>query len=193
MPKQFKFYVNNDIMFQCRLQSVRCEADSIDGNRCKNKSVIGTPICWRHLLKNKKVRIMDSEYGKGLFALDPTTEPNAVIFRTGQTIVKYEGEVLRTAEVERRYGEYTAPYAAKMNDNNIIDSACLRGVGSLINHAPEARKNCRFSYPRNGGLQIKATKNIRNGRELFINYNAGNQRGEPRYLFNEAGVRHTTK
>ena len=193
MPKQFKFYVNNDIMFQCRLQSVRCKADSNNGNRCKNNSVIGTSMCWRHLLKNKKVRIMNSQYDKGLFALDPTKEPNAVIFRTGQTIVKYEGEVLTTDEVEQRYGQYTAPYAAKVNNNNIIDSSCLRGVGSLINHAPQARKNCRFSFTRDGGLQIKATKDIRNGRELFINYNEGNLPGEPRYRFNEAGVRHTTR
>ena len=193
MPKQFKFYVNNAISFQCRLQSVRCESDSNNGTRCKNRSVIGTPLCWRHLLKNNKVRIMDSEYGKGLFALDNTKGPNDIIFRSGQTIVQYEGEMLRVNELEERYGRFTAPYAVKVNNNSIIDSACIRGVGSLINHAPENRKNCRFSYPRNGGLQIKATKNIRNGRELFINYNAGNPRGEARYRFNEPDVRHVTR
>jgi hypothetical protein len=192
MPKKFKFFVNNAITFQCQLQSVRCDADSNNGNRCKNTSVIGTPLCWRHLLKLKKVRILDSQYGKGLFAMDSTKGQNDIVFRENQTIVQYEGERLRANEVERRYGINTAPYAVDLG-NGYIDSACLRGVGSLINHAPQAKRNCRFSFPRAGGIQIKATKNIRNNKELFLNYNEGHERGDNRYKFVEQGVRHNTR
>lgn len=192
MPKYFKFYVNDNTLFQCKLQSVRCTLNNNNGVRCKNKSVIGTPLCWRHLLKEKKVRILDSEYGKGLFALDTKKGPNDIIFRENDTIVAYEGEVLTDNIINERYGNYTAPYAAKISNDNIIDSACLRGVGSLINHGNSKKVNCRFSV-YNGKLSIKATKNIRNNQELFLNYNKGNKRGEIAYQFNEAGVRHVTK
>ena len=193
MPKHFKFYVDNKIAFQCKLQSDNCTALNNNGvDTCKNKSVIGTPLCWRHLLKEKKVRILDSQYGKGLFALDTKKEPNDIIFRENDTIVKYEGEVLTQRIINERYSQYTAPYAAKINDNNIVDSACLRGVGSLINHATSKNANCRFSV-YNGKLSIKATKNIRNNKELFINYNKGNTRGHSKYEFNETGVRHVTR
>ena len=134
---------------------------------------------------------MDSQFDKGLFAMDTNKEPNEIVFREGQTIVQYEGDILDVNEINRRYGVDTAPYAVDIR-NGFIDSACFRGIGSLINHAPEAQANCRFSFPRGGGLQIKATKNIRNERELFLNYNKG-ATGNVRYRFNEPGIRHVTR
>lgn len=192
MPKNFKFYVDHALTFRCQLQSHRCESNNNNGRRCGNKSVIGTPVCWRHLLKHYHVRIKESQYGKGLFAMDTTKDDNAVIFKRNDTIVQYEGEILNRNELNNRYGRRTAPYAVQQADDRYIDSACHRGVGSLINHAPEAQSNCRFSYGRNNNIQVKATKNIRNNRELFLNYNKGVRRNEQRYLFNEEGVNHTT-
>jgi hypothetical protein len=194
MPKRFKFLINDEVQFSCFLQSVRCEADSISGDRCRNKTVIGTGLCWRHLLREKKVRIKNSDYGLGLFAMDTTAEENGIVFRENQTIVKYNGEIINREQLQERYGDHTAPYGAQMREHNRInDGACRRGVGTLVNHGNANRENAKFSFSRNGDLQIKATKIIRNGREIFINYNKGNQRGDARYLFDEPGVRHTTK
>ena len=57
-----------------------------------------------------------------------------------------------------------------MQLNRYIDSACVRGVGSLINHA-----NARFSLGRDR-VVVRATKIIRQGQEILINYNFGGRR-----------------
>lgn len=194
MPqKKFRFYVNHAMTFQCQLESQQCEGLNRKGNQCRNRCVIGTPRCWVHLLKDNKVRIKQSQFGKGLFAMDIDKGPNEVVFKKNHTIVQYTGEIINRDELERRYGMYTAPYAVQQDADTFIDSACSRGVGSLINHQPEARANCRFSYGRNNNIQVKATKNIRNGQELYLNYNKGVARGEQRYLFNEQGIEHSTR
>ena len=193
MPKNFRFYVNHAMTFECQLESQQCEGINRRGNQCRNRCVIGTPKCWHHLLKENKVRIKPSQFGKGLFAMDIDKGANEIVFKKNQTIVQYTGEIINRDELERRYGVHTAPYAVAKSDNEYIDSACSRGVGSLINHQQEARANCRFSYTRNGGIQVKATKNIRNGQELYLNYNKGVARGEQRYLFNEDGIEHSTR
>jgi hypothetical protein len=194
MPKTFKFFVDHAMTFSCRLESEQCTSNSRTGNRCRNRTVIGVNTCWRHLLSEKQVRIKDSQYGKGLFAMNNRKEDNAVIFRANATIVKYNGEIVNQAELDRRYGDATAPYGAQRQGEDVYeDGACKRGVGTLVNHATGNNTNARFSYARNGSLQIKATKNIRNNREIFINYNQGVRQQEQRYLFNEAGVRHETR
>lgn len=183
MPKKFNFYINNEKHFSCKLQSVRCTSISNGGNRCKNKTVIGTSFCWRHLMRDKQVRIKQSEYGLGLFALNPNKGERERIFKEGDTIVKYDGEIISQDERRERYNDQTAPYGVQMRDNTVNDGACRRGVGTLVNHSTGPRENARFSFTRNGELQIKAIKNIYNNREIFINYNKGRMPGEPRYNF----------
>ena len=190
MPRRFTIFLDNDRTFSCQLQSVRCVSNKLNGERCKNKTVIGTPRCWRHLLKENRVRIKETEqHGLGLFAMDPNNiNGNHRVFKTNDVIVKYDGEIISFDERNTRYENKTAPYAVLMNDGTINDGACRRGVGSLINHAPQGQANARFSFSRNENeLQIKAIKNIRNGSEIRINYNAGKG---PRYNFN---VEHYTK
>ena len=183
MPKRFNFYINNEKKFSCKLQSIRCSSTSNDGTRCKNKTVIGTSFCWRHLLRDKQVRIKPSQYGLGLFALNPRKGERERIFKEGDIIVKYDGEIISQEEKTERYDNQTAPYGVLMRDNTINDGACKRGVGTLVNHATGQRENAKFSFTINGELQVKAIKNIYNNREIFINYNKGRLAGEPRYNF----------
>lgn len=190
MPKRFNFYIDNNKHFSCVLQSLRCESFSNAGTRCKNKTVIGTSFCWRHLLRDKQVRIKPSQYGLGLFAMNTNKGEKERIFKANDVIVKYDGELITEEEKNRRYENETAPYGVLMRNNSINDGACRRGVGTLINHGTGAKENARFSYTRNGELQIKALKNIYNNREIFINYNRGRNIGEPRYNFKK---NHETK
>ena len=93
MPKQFKFFINNQLNFQCRLQSEQCTAIKPNGLQCRNRTVIGTNICWTHLLHRDHLRILDTPHGKGLFAKNPRKAPNAVIFSRAQRIISYGGQI----------------------------------------------------------------------------------------------------
>ena len=105
MPYYFKFYdrqEDDDPKFSCRLQAERCSGRTKAGNQCSRSSVIGTPWCWTHLLAVKHLRIKDSTVagaGKGLFALDKSRPTGEILFRPGQDIIEYAGELI--AKVER--------------------------------------------------------------------------------------------
>tara|TARA_B110000114_G_C14958906_1_gene343552 strand:+ start:156 stop:656 length:501 start_codon:yes stop_codon:yes gene_type:complete len=153
-------------------------------------------------LYRKHLRIKNSNVaggGKGLFAIDPQLGGNDIIFRRDQTIIFYGGDIISNPELDRRYGVYTAPYGVEIQgvDGNgrqlYRDTACDRGIGSLANHGNANRENARFSFGNNGVLNLKATKLIRNGKEIFVNYNKNVPRNDPtRYILNEAGIESKT-
>ena len=77
--------------------------------------------------------------GLGLFA---TRE-----FPPGCHLTSYLGEILSKVQVDARYGDdlFTVPYAVSVSADIIIDSACLRGIGSYANGARNGlRSNARF-------------------------------------------------
>ena len=56
------------------------------------------------------------------------------MFRKGDTIIDYVGEIINEATVVARYGEdYTATYTIQVGKDAFIDCACKRGVGSTAN------------------------------------------------------------
>lgn len=181
MPYEFQFMVDDELWFSCELKCVRCKGRTAAGHRCSRTTCIGTPLCWSHMLKEYQLKIMPSTVaaaGKGLFAWHPTSDANLVLFRRDDVILEYEGEVISRAELDRRYDEeeeeHVAPYAYSAGDF-VVDAACRRGAGSLINHSDRPRSiNCKFVYDHHTGiLSVVATKNIRNGQELFIDYGEG--------------------
>ena len=194
MPQQFTFMVDGATRFQCTLASEQCTAKNASTNQqCRNRSVIGVPLCWQHLKSQKHLRVKESTIagaGRGLFAQDSGSGDNDIVFRKDDVIVAYSGDVIDNAELERRYGEYTAPYGIMLSrqSDKYEDAACRRGVGSLVNHSP-ANANVKLSVvARNGRhyAQLKATRPIRNGRELFTNYGRD-------YRFQEPGAAYMTK
>ena len=202
MPKRFKFFIDDELHFACNLTSHQCSAIKPNQQQCSKRTVIGTDMCWTHLLYRKNLRIKSSNVaggGKGLFALDPKREDDDILFRAGDRIIFYGGDIISNPELDRRYGEYTAPYGVQIQgvDGNgrqlYRDTACDRGIGSLANHGNSRRENARFSFGNNGVLNLKANKIIRNGKEIFVNYNRGATRGDPtRYILNEAGIEYKT-
>jgi hypothetical protein len=80
-------------------------------------------------------------------------------------------EVLNNDDMDRRYGDRTAPYGIQINRNRYEDASLVRGVGSIINHKPKAQSNCEFYVStRDNLVYLRAIKIIRNGHELFVNY-----------------------
>lgn len=188
MPKKFRFFVNDTLQFSCNLASERCVGHNKNGAQCKRATLIGSNYCWTHLRSQFHLRIKDSTIpgaGKGLFADDPTQPAGAVVFRKDDTLIGYRGEVISKQELDERYGgDYTAPYALQVNRNTCIDAACVRGVASTADASPN-NTNSRFSVHHNTA-SLKATKNIRNGEEIFVSYGRA-------YRLHEEGVRHETK
>jgi len=190
MPYTFTYKQSNDEVFKCRLQQYQCEYTNEKTNhRCKRHQYIGFPFCYQHLVKERNLRIAPAtnpEHGKGLFAYNGTTNDD-VVFPKDRRIIEYNGEIVNKEELDRRYGGTdadTAPYAFQANKNTFIDSGCLRSAGSLANHRPLRTANAKLYYAAtNKTAYIKATKNIRNNEEIFVNYG-------PNYRFMD---NHTTK
>lgn len=196
MVYTFEFYVNNRLTFRGRLRGERCHGQKKDNTQCRRNSVIGCPYCYQHLEIEKHLRIKTSTIansGKGLFAQDNQENGKSIIFQPGDDIIEYIGERINEAELNRRYRIHTAPYTLKVRgDNNphgplYIDAAVVRGVGALANHKPQRRMNAKFAVNyRNNTATLRATKEIRNGAEIFVDY------GED-YVIHEAGVEFKTK
>lgn len=185
----FEFFQNRRRLFACRLQCGRCEGTKKNGQRCTLTSCIGTPYCWIHLLSEKKLRIKESiiqEANKGLFAMDKQAGANDILFRVGDTIIEYGGEVVSRDEIDERYEDFTSPYGLAEGRYG-EDGACRRGVGTIANHGGSRRSNARYVLSRGANRKFKlvATKNIRNGSEVLTNY------GDD-YVLREQNVRHKT-
>jgi len=189
MPKKFIYKINNQNAFSCILNSTQCTATSnTSGNRCKRKCIIGFEYCPIHLLYLKHLKIKDSlipNSGKGLFVCNKSVGPNDIVFRKDDVICDYKGETINNAIRQQRYNGKNAPYAIELSNNNIIDCACKRGIGSLINTSP-GHNNASFSINnQQHTVRIKATKNIRNNTEIYLSYGSS-------YRFND-GSTHITK
>ena len=123
-------------------------------------------LCWIHL-KQEGFRIKDSTVpgaGKGLFVLKEV-QPN-------ENITLYTGD-----EYDE---EKSGVYVLKINNNLYIDAKKTNepGLGQmdqrLQTSATEQRlcsNNSRFSYDyRNRAANIKATRRIPPGQEVFLSY-----------------------
>jgi len=196
MPYSFEFLVDNNVTFQCALQSQKCiETSKQTGIMCKRTTIIGTPYCWTHLLYKKRLRIKPSTIpaaGNGLFAqntIRPGNDPPTIIFKKNDTIIEYKGERINLNRLNQRYDthsdkgrtiKHTAPYGMSITNDLYIDSACKRGVGSLANHKSRKDANAEIKYiyavnenNRRGpkvGIKIVALRDIKNGEEIFISY-----------------------
>lgn len=171
-----------DHLFECKVQSLQCTDHTKTGARCKRRTVIGSPFCSTHLGFNHHLTIRPSTIpgaGRGLFAVNllKKAQPNEVIFKKHARIVVYHGERISEEELIERHGDKTAPYAIGVSNADVEegerefeDGACVRCVGSIANtRARFDQCNARFSRYQ-GEARLMATKNIRNGQEIFVWY-----------------------
>ena len=179
--------------YSCPLKKTVCAFKAFDMSKpCNERIVIGGPFCPYHMAKVYKLKVQVStikEAGNGVFAWD-LEAVNGIVFRKGDFIIEYTGEILGPQELYTRYGPNTAPYAMATDDDQVfIDSACLRSsMGALINGAyGNARSRENTSFVVHGTrVFIKADCDIRHGEELFIDY--GDEYGDGEHV-----MKHTTK
>jgi hypothetical protein len=173
MPKYFHWHAPNNEWDE-ELAKFRCEGINKNGTQCKRSVIIGLPLCFQHTASVYHLKIKPSTIpnaGLGLFAYDRTKADNEIVFKPGDDICNYFGEVVTKEILDERYGDHTAPYGivVSANQNKYEDTALQRGIGSLINHKVKSRTNCKFVNNYHF-IKIRSHKNIRNGVELFINY-----------------------
>ena len=177
MPYIFTYYnPNNTILFKQQLATERCIGTSKNNQRCRRLVTIGINRCFQHMPDLKIKPSMINDAGKGLFAYNNKRPNDAILFKPNDKIVDYLGDRIDNDELNARYGNDTAPYALKINNNLYIDPATRRGIGSLANK-PDANNpnpslkqaNAKFSI-HNRNASLKATKNIRNNQEILTSY-----------------------
>ena len=179
MPYIFTYYnPDNTILFQHPLATERCIGVKLNHLQCRRFVTIGINQCFQHMnnLKIKTSQINDA--GKGLFAYSKYADNNATLFKPNEKIIDYLGEKINYNELNRRYGDNTAPYALKINNNLYIDSATYRGIGSLSNKSSPTHNNPSLIKPnakivvnnRNKSAFLKATRNIKNNQEILTSY-----------------------
>ena len=185
--KTFTFYVDDKPFFTGKLSNQQCMATSKAQVQCNNRTVIGAGLCWIHLLKQHNLAIRAATHGKGLFAVKadkPNFDDRLIVFRNGDRILEYTGDELSNDELTERYGDSTAPYVMAKNKGLFIDAALLRGPASLANHSP--KPNARAGVSNRNTIVLTATRAIKHGQEILLNYDAGRRRGEPKYSFTDA-------
>lgn len=177
----FTFKINDEIQYRTQVQSLQWADNTKAGARCKRRCVIGSPWCSTHLSYKHHLKIkpsLISNAGKGLYACDPlNSTSNAVLFKKGETIVKYHGELINLETLNERYDHHTAPYTVQISANSYEDGAKTRGIGSLANTNP-GHNNATFSIYQ-GRASLKATKPIRNGEEIYLSYGRAYKLNEP--------------
>lgn len=187
--KYFHFHVpSSNIDFNHPIMAQQCEQIKDDGERCKKRVAQGCPYCFLHLKYKHFLCIKPStieQAGLGVFVCNIKENNDFIVYRKNQKICPFDGEVITKEVLDDRYGEYTAPYAIEIHNDMVEDGATKRGIGSIINHQPNARTNCRYSITRDNHAWIVATKDIKNNTELFVNYGSS-------YRFGERGVQFST-
>jgi hypothetical protein len=166
----FHFHTD-DINFDKKLSSRFCKFIKNNGQRCRNRCVIGLDYCHIHTKYVLKLQIKKSTIenaGKGLFAYG---NPNEIIFKKNSKICDYNGQLISEETLNGRYDQYTAPYAIRLHKNKYEDASTVRGIGSTANHSNIKRKiNARLSVKRDNTAQLMSTKDIKGGQEIFVDY-----------------------
>ena len=163
----------------------KCESQNVTGTQCSRVTDIGAGICSWHLsckyrlcIKKSTIKIKNKSIGFGLFTTNPNNKKE-LVFRKNDFILSYTGEVVTKKELNKRYGNYTAPYGIGGPSEDRYgkyscpynDAALQRCTSSLINHATGKHANCMFLYNETMRLvEIVAIKNIYPDKELFCYY-----------------------
>lgn len=173
MPR-FVFRVGPDIMFAGTLACRQCRATCLDGSRCKRTSCKMLPYCAQHTKTLLGIRVAPSDIegaGLGLFALQE--------FPKGSLLAPLAGELIDTAELDRRYGRHTGPYAIIVGENT-WDAALQRTVGNFANtriwkgRSVKKGTNAEIVANLNDNARpwIEATRRIKAGDEILAWYGA---------------------
>lgn len=137
---------------------------------------IGLPYCTVHSRSIARLVLKKSgTHGLGIFAAGPRS---SVVFKRGEPIGQFGGELLQTAQVKRRYGDLDGPYIAELSSKRSRDGACLRYLTSMTNHARGAKANSRYKPWGRTDLMLVAKRPIKGGEEVLVDYGGSFPKGD---------------
>ena len=162
------FHYEGSTKFKCNLHCQKCEATNKNGVSCKRNTCKMLPTCYQHTKSVYGVEVKQSSIekaGLGLFSCRD--------FKKNDIICPYKGEILTKKELDERYGKSDidySPYAVQMSTDKFMYCSCFRGLGSYAN-CKTGNNNAKLvvSNPHNT-VNVKATKNIKEGQEIFVSY-----------------------
>lgn len=135
-------------VFSCPLQCERCAGRTAEGRRCSRRACFGVPFCWTHSRQLVGLQVKDFPgMGKGLVAVRKGPRPKkapaagaahkAIVFKKGEYIMPYIGEILTRDEYERRYvvgtEDSVAEYVIIDGAGRYVDGACRRTLPVIAN------------------------------------------------------------
>lgn len=166
-------------------RTVRCRGGASE--LCAEESALG-PLCPAHLAREYKVRVGPSRIpgaGLGLFAHDPGAEAGERVFGRGERVIPYEGETasVRTERqaIARDPGRrvYALDYSAGRRAYTVDGSDPLRSSAARYANDAKApgtpkgvRNNADFRI-LDGAPWLCASRAIRNGEEILVEYGSG--------------------
>lgn len=177
------------LQFRRRMKRSRCRA-KVKHGRCSRKVSLTYPYCSQHTKQLLRLQVAPSvtlqSIGitgeNGLFAYAPWKKKKPV-FRKYQRIVRYEGELLDSHDLDRRYyykrrdrkRSVTAPYAMELLDDLVLDAALKRGVAAYANdaHGTPYRANADLVVDEDvhpPQAWLVARENIYHGQEILTRY-----------------------
>ena len=169
-----------------------CQAQTRSGRRCKIITCRDSDLCHIHLKSLNKIVIAPSRVvqgGLGLFAwthrnigVSERVAGHPPIFKKGDIITSYGGEILSRNDMNRRYDyldpqsnkiiQPTAPYGLYKSKEEVYDGACRRRGGVYANDYRSSGQQYINAYITTA-MNLKATRNIYKGDEILINYHKG--------------------
>ena len=156
---------------------MRCSYIKPDGIQCRNHTLKGN-FCWLHAKQQYHLHIKKSEiHGLGLFAEKAKKKEPDTVFKKGQTVAPYTGNVLKMSEndldklIDKGLND---KYIVTAGKNHFID-----GINPNSSYARFANDSRGTKFVNNTKLSVnikehtaslKATTNIKNGKEIFVGY-----------------------
>lgn len=144
------------------------------GARCKRTTCKIADYCYQHLASELNLQVKKSAIpgaGMGLFTL--------IDRKKGENIIEYAGEKRAQAVFDKE----PSVYGFSMNKNLVIDARSTQS--SVARYANDCRasnkraKQCKSSNSKfskdtkHNKINIKATRNIKAGEEVFVSYGKG--------------------
>ena len=89
---------------------------------------------------------------------------------------------IKIIELTQRHDSHTAPYGLKLSEHKYEDGALDRGVGTVPSHTTSLFTSARLVAGRTDGrpsATVKATKNIKNSKEVFVSYGKNYKVSQP--------------
>ena len=138
----------------------RCTAHKPDGSRCRINTCKVGPMCWIHTKSKKHLQVKRSTtgHGLGLFAVKASKSDPDTIFKKGDKISDYSGEIVQ-GDIPKRDTSYMLSVSARYHiDGRKTNSS----PGRYANDCHKTNKACNAKLSTNTTKRIAMIKSKKN-------------------------------